>query len=107
MYLTSPTFSRATPQRGLSTKTIPRGIYNRNPNVYSLIISMNGEVFKSKTDDLKKELQKFKPEEVFTEVYITITKGSADFTRRLALPDAKKLFRDEQLQDIFLANLLF
>lgn len=83
---------------------MPKGI--KKPK-YDLSVSMNGEVFDYKTDNIKKELQKFKPEQVFTEVYITIVKGIGNFTRRFTLPNAKKLFRDEQQLDIFLNNLLF
>jgi hypothetical protein len=77
------------------------------PEKYTLSISMNGEVIERKTNNLKKELQKFKPEQIFTEVYIVIDKGMANFVRRFTLPNAKKLFRDEQTLDIFLNNLLF
>lgn len=87
---------------------MPRGIYARKPtDKYTLSISMNGEVFLRKTNNIKEELQKFTPEQVFTEVYINITKGMADFTRRLTLPNAKRLFRDQEYQEIFLNNLLF
>lgn len=74
---------------------------------YSLTISMNGKVFDVSTTDIKKELQKFTPEEINTEVFITIKKGLADFTRRFNLHDAKKLFRDSERQDVFLNNLFF
>jgi hypothetical protein len=74
---------------------------------YNLSISMNGEVLDVFTDDLKAELQKITPEHIHTEVFITIKKGLADFTRRLTLHDAKKLFRDSERQDIFLNNLFF
>lgn len=71
---------------------------------YNLTVSMNGEVFDVKTDDLKQTLSQFKPEEVRTEVYITIKKGLADFTKKLTLTNAKKLFRDEESLDIFLST---
>lgn len=74
---------------------------------YDLIVSMNGEVFSVSTSDLKKELHKFTPEQVHTEVYINVKKGQADFIRRFSIQDAKKLFRDDDRKDVFITNILF
>lgn len=68
---------------------------------------MNGEVFDIETDNIKEELAKFTPDQVFTEVYVTIRRGLSEIIRRLTLPRAKKLFRDPEQQEIFVANLLF
>lgn len=70
--------------------------------MYQLKVSMNNEVLEYETEDLKKSLLSFKPEDVNTEVYITIVKDGADFTKLFKMPDAKHLFRDEELLDIFL-----
>ena len=71
---------------------------------YNLTVSMNGEVFDCKTDDLKGAFQKLSSQQVQTEAYITIKQGLSDFTKRLTLVNAKKLFRDEESLDIFLST---
>lgn len=85
---------------------MPRGIYERKPKSsegqYDLTVSMNGESFACKTDDIKAALQYFKPEQVHTEMYINIKKGTADFLKRFTLPNARKLFRDEEYLDLFI-----
>lgn len=70
--------------------------------MYNLTITMNNEVLKEQTDDLKGSFLKFKPEDIHTEVYITIDKDGSDFTKHFALRDAVKLFRDEDQLDMFL-----
>lgn len=85
---------------------MPKGITKNPKKKYDLTVSMNGEVFDFSTDDLKKSLQKFEPEQVHTEVYINIKRGLADFTKKLTLVAARKLFRDEIAIDMFVTNFI-
>lgn len=75
--------------------------------MYKIAVTMNGDIYETETKDLKKSLSKFKPEDVHTEVYVSITKGVGSFIRKLSLPKAKTIFRDEEQLDLFLTNLLF
>jgi hypothetical protein len=63
---------------------------------------MNNEALECETEDLKAVFLEFNPIDVHTETYITINKDGADFTKKLTLHDAKKLFGDEEQLDIFL-----
>lgn len=70
--------------------------------MYQVTVSMNNEALECETEDLKQVFLEFKPSDVHTEAYITIVKDGSDFTKKLSLTDAKKLFGDEQQLDIFL-----
>lgn len=70
--------------------------------MYTLILAMNNETLEYETEDLKKSLLEFTPEQVYTEVYITIKKGETEFVRKFNLTEAKRLFRDVEALDIFL-----
>lgn len=74
---------------------------------YKIALSVNNEMFESETDNVKEALQEFKPSDFHTEVFLSITQGMSNFTRKLALPKAKKIFGDGEQLDVFLTNLLF
>jgi hypothetical protein len=66
----------------------------------------NGLEFSTKTDDLKKAILKLKPEILYTEVYIKISKGEYVFERRFNLKQGKNLFINEDFLNVFVNNLL-
>ena len=74
---------------------------------YKIEMKFNGETFVEETEDLKKTIMSFKPEMLLTESYITITKGEAEFQRKLTLVQTRKLFNDDVALDIFINNLVF
>lgn len=80
---------------------------NNTQEKYKMTLSMSGEVFECETDDIKSALKEFKSTDVHTEAYLNITKGGADFTRRLPLQMAKRLFQDDDFLDAFITNILF
>jgi len=75
--------------------------------MYKIALSMNGDIYETETKDVHKSLSKFKPEDIHTEVYVSITRGSHDFTRKLPMTKAKTIFGDSEQMDLFLTNLLF
>lgn len=73
---------------------------------YKLELVINGEKKVIKTDNLKESILKLKPDQVFTEMYITITKGEAMFEKKFNLIQARKFFNDDMFLDIFINNLM-
>lgn len=73
---------------------------------YSLILEINGQVFNKRTNDIKKTIMDLTPEFVFTEVFITVKKGKERVDRILNLKQAKKLFQNEDVLDVFIMNLM-
>ena len=74
---------------------------------YKIEMKFNGETFNEVTEDPKKAIMSFKQEMILTESYITITKGEAEFQRKLTLVQTRKIFNDEVALDIFINNILF
>ncbi len=67
----------------------------------------NGDTFKKKTDDIAKTILDLKPEQLHTEVYITVKSGKEYAQeRRLNLIQGKKLFINEDFMDVFISNLM-
>ena len=77
---------------------------------YTLTGRINEIEFKKRTSDLKKTIMDLKPEFVFCDTYITLSKGSgADkivTERKLNLKQGKQLFNNEIFLDVFIDNLL-
>ncbi len=78
----------------------------KKTKAYSLKMAFNGEEFNTKTDDLNKALLSLKPEQLHTEVYVTVQKGKDEAERRLSLKQAKRLFMDDVVRQVFIQNLL-
>lgn len=74
---------------------------------YSITVYMNGEVYTTKTNDIKEALLSLKPDFVHTEIDMIITKGKEVFDRHLNLRQARNLFINEDFMDIFIINLMF
>lgn len=77
---------------------------------YVLSGSINGELFIETTSDIKKSITSRAPKEIFTESYITLSKGEGANKivneQRLDFIKTKRVFRDENALDIFVQNLL-
>jgi hypothetical protein len=73
--------------------------------MYNLKMTLNGETHEVSTDNLREAILSLKPEVLFTEVYMTITKGDFTRDRRLSLKQGKQLFASDTALEIFLINL--
>jgi hypothetical protein len=73
--------------------------------MYNLKMTLNGETHEVTTDNLREAILSLKPEVLFTEVYMTITKGDFTRDRRLSLKQGKQLFASDTALEIFLINL--
>lgn len=74
--------------------------------IYSLEMLFNGLSFKKRTDDIAKTILQFKPEVLYTEVYVIVKRGKDITERRLNLRQGKNLFVNEDYLPIFINNLL-
>lgn len=73
--------------------------------MYNLKMTLNGETHEVSTDNLREAILSLKPEVLFTEVYMTITKGDFTRDRHLSLKQGKQLFASDTALEIFLINL--
>jgi hypothetical protein len=75
---------------------------------YNLTLLLNGETKKKRTENIKDAILSLKPEVLYTEVYVIVSKvGSKDkIERNLNLIQGKKLFNNEDFLDVFILNLL-
>lgn len=76
------------------------------PKLYTLEMVFNGERFKKNTNNLDEAIVSMKPETLYTEVYVTASKGKELSERRLNLVQGKRLFLIEDFREIFINNLL-
>jgi len=74
--------------------------------IYSLEMLFNGLSFKKRTDDIARTILQFKPEVLYTEVYVIVKHGKDVTERRLNLRQGKNLFVNEDYLPIFINNLL-
>ena len=68
-------------------------------------MTFNGENHEIETKDLKDAILSLKPNVLFTETYITVTKGEFTRERLLNLKQGKRLFASDNSLEIFLINL--
>lgn len=83
-----------------------KGIAPVKPKPYSLEMVFNGLTFKKRTADLDKTIAALKPDMLHTEMYVTVKKGQYVFERRFNLRDARNLFSDPVMREVFINNLL-
>lgn len=81
-------------------------IKNENNCEFHLIMHFNGKKFECFTNNIKVSMLSFRPDQLFTEGYVRIEKGTANFERKYNLIDLKKLMNDEQRLDLFVNNLI-
>lgn len=81
-----------------------------NTPTYRIVIERNGETIKKRTDDVKEAILSSKPELLFTDVYITVSKGAGKIKevmeRKLNLVQGKRLYSSEEMLEVFINNLL-
>lgn len=77
--------------------------------MFNLIIRVNEKENKKRTKDVKKAIMDCKPEFVYTDSYITLSKGAGKnkvtTERKLNLTQSKRLFGDENVLEVFVNNL--
>lgn len=73
---------------------------------YSLWMKFNGEEYTTTTNDLAKGLLSLQPEQLHTEVYLIAKKGKEESERKLSLKQAKRVFLDDMVRQVFIQNLL-
>jgi hypothetical protein len=73
---------------------------------YTLWASLNGIEVNKKVSDLDAAIAALKPDWLHTDVYFKVTKGDATSERRLLLRDAKRMFNDDFVRQVFITNLL-
>ncbi len=73
---------------------------------YSLTVLMNGEKINKRTQDLDATLASLKPVWLHTEVYVIVKKGKQTVERRLTLVNAKRVFNNDVVRQVFINNLL-
>lgn len=77
------------------------------PKAYAIEMFFNGAFFNAETDNLAETILSLKPEVLYTEIFITITKGEYVFDRKLTLTQGKRLFLSEEFMEVFISNILF
>lgn len=76
--------------------------------MYNLTLQFNGETFKkkSKRETLKRTILSFRPDVLYTEMYVTLKDKQDVRERKLTLVQGKNLFNNEDFLDVFIINLL-
>jgi hypothetical protein len=77
---------------------------------YRVTIQMNGEEFNKRGEDVKEAILSVKPEQLHTDMYITVSTGSGEnkttAERSLSLLQGKRLFVSEDALEVFINNLM-
>ncbi len=78
--------------------------------LYTLSGKINDNHFSIRTDNVREAIKALEPEEIFTESYITLTKGEGAEQivneQKLDFTKTKRVFRDDDVLNIFVQNLL-
>ncbi len=77
------------------------------PKDYKIEMFFNGAFFNAETDNVEEAIRALKPETLYTEIFITITKGEYVLDRRLTLTQGKRLFLNDEFMEVFISNILF
>ena len=93
-------------EQALNTQPEASEQKNVNNCTYFLTMNFNNGVFSCWTNDLKISMLSFKPQQLFTEGYIRIQKGNANFERKYDLVQLRKIFNDVEQLDLFINNLM-
>lgn len=72
----------------------------------NLTLKFNGETFTKKPKDVKTAILSLKPEQLHTEMYVTLQDKEDVRERKLNLVQGRKLFNNEDFLDVFVMNLL-
>jgi hypothetical protein len=74
--------------------------------VYSVQFIFNGETLEEKCDAVDVAIQKVRPEQLHTDMFVTVKKGTAVMERHLNLTQGRMLFANPDFREIFINNLL-
>ncbi len=72
----------------------------------NLTLKFNGETFTKKPIDVKTTILSLKPEQLHTDMYVTLKNKDDVRERHLNLVQGRKLFSNEDFLDVFVMNLL-
>lgn len=64
----------------------------KKTNKYSLVLSLNGEEFTAKGNDLEKCLLSIKPDKFLTRGVLVIKSGNKEVSKSMVIPLMKKMF---------------
>jgi hypothetical protein len=78
----------------------------KTPKRFSVTAIINGNTFSKKTDNVEATLLELQPEQVFSEMYVTVQHKEGVSERRLTALNAKKFYQDEVFRQVFMNNLL-
>lgn len=73
---------------------------------YKVEMMFNELKFRKQTDDIAKAIMELKPEQLYTDLYVVVTKGKDRMERHLNLRQGKTLFLSEDFLGIFINNLM-
>lgn len=73
---------------------------------YKVEMMFNELKFRKQTDDIAKAIMELKPEQLYTDLYVVVTKGKDRMERHLNLKQGKTLFISEDFLGIFINNLM-
>lgn len=76
------------------------------PKTYSVDFKFNGETITKRTSDIKQTLEAIRPPVLLTEMYVTVKNGKEKIERKLNLHQARRVFQDDIMREIFINNLL-
>lgn len=74
--------------------------------LYSIKFLFNGEQYNKRTNDINQTILDVAPEVLYTEMYVVVKKGDVTMERKLNLTQAKRVFRDDIVREVFINNLL-
>jgi hypothetical protein len=73
---------------------------------YVIEFVFNGFTFNVNTNDINDAIMYFKPEILYTDIYITVKDGEFTMERHLNLKQGKNLFINNDFREIFINNLM-
>lgn len=73
---------------------------------FKLEMLFNGLKFTKRTDNIEETILALKPDVLYTEVYVIVTKGKDVIDRKLNLTQGKRLFLVDDFRTVFINNLL-
>ena len=71
-----------------------------------ITFKFNGETVTKRTENVEEAILAVRPEQLHTEMYVTIKNGKQLIERQLALIPARKVFNDDFHRQVFIQNLL-
>lgn len=76
-------------------------------HLYTVTAKFNDEEKTVKGDDLNALLLELKPEQLYTDMFLTVVKGEATHERYLSLIQARMMFSDDLTREILINKIDF